>query len=436
MSSIKTSSETTTCTNQSCRAALAHATMLTDFCRKQWFQMYADLDRAQRSRTPVDVTNSRGIGPAESSPERNALIQQRDAALRRAEKAMQNADDLSTKLANLTREKSIIEDEKARFDKQLTKCHIRVCDMENTIVRMTAEVEHEMEAHEVASAEVDELKILPELFLGYISDEGLESVRQDYRSGVQPPASPDSGSGEDENNDENEDEGDGIVPTELTSTEKPSPTTSESTETNQGSPYVSWTETPNTAARPVTQRDPSAWQLPEPEREPVGLFHTTGVIVGKGGACNTNIEQIVVDSGASFNFIPTRVAYAIGLEKTPISALSIGGYDGKATTFGYATYFVLDVAGVRRQILAYLVDTENVSHTLLLSRSWLKSVHAAGDYAEEQYFIQDEYDVSPMTALPRCIDGAENATGSEVVVGDIHKMYLTVERLITDISKR
>ena len=68
-------------------------------------------------------------------------------------------------------------------------------------------------------------------------------------------------------------------------------------------------------AASVTRSHMSAWQLPEPERERVENFFTTGNIIGKGGACNTNIKQILVDSGAVVNLTPMWVADQVGLEK-------------------------------------------------------------------------------------------------------------------------
>lgn len=104
----------------------------------------------------------------------------------KAEKAIRNADDLSTKLANVTKEKSILEDEKAGVLEQLAKCRKQALNDKYTIIRMTKEVEHEMEAHEAASAEVDKLNYILRLPEHYTSEDALDSVLHCYRLRLEP----------------------------------------------------------------------------------------------------------------------------------------------------------------------------------------------------------------------------------------------------------
>jgi len=193
--------------------------MLTDLYRKQWRETVAALDRA---RTPVDPTNFRSLGQAEpwtANPEKNALIQQRDSAVTKAKEAKQNADDLSTKLADVTEEKRVLEREKVDLGGQLGKYRKLALDDRATIDRLTEEREHEKKANELLIEQLEsriaQANWRIRLFQRFTPISGLKRVAGCLRLGEEPPLRSDSESDEDESSDEDEDEVDNNLTNEL-----------------------------------------------------------------------------------------------------------------------------------------------------------------------------------------------------------------------------
>lgn len=203
--------------------------MLTDLYRKQWRETVAELDRAQPSSTPVDPTSFRSLGQAEpwtANPENDALIQQRDSAVTEAQEAKQNADGLSTKLADVTeekrgleREKSVLEREKVDLCEGLEEYRKQALEDRAKSDKLIEEREQEKKANELR---VEDLKSKIadgywriDLFLRFAPPSCLDQVEHYVNLRLEPPPSSDSESDEDEGSDEDEDEVDNNLTYEL-----------------------------------------------------------------------------------------------------------------------------------------------------------------------------------------------------------------------------
>ena len=77
------------------------------------------------------------------------------------------------------------------------------------------------------------------------------------------------------------------------------------------------------------------------------------------------------------------------------------------------TRFMMDVAGVKKVIEAFIVPGET-SYSFILGRPWLRSVKAIGLYENDEYWIQDQFGQHYQLE----VSGKANVTAPEVYIAE------------------
>jgi hypothetical protein len=108
-------------------------------------------------------------------------------------------------------------------------------------------------------------------------------------------------------------------------------------------------------------------------------FFSTAII--DIGGVNFKIEKTMIDASSVFNLASLSVLEKIGATLHPIRNLSIQTATSALMEIKYYADITVIVGGVLAQIVVHAIPREsNLSYGLLLSRGWLKSVRARGNY--------------------------------------------------------
>ena len=125
------------------------------------------------------------------------------------------------------------------------------------------------------------------------------------------------------------------------------------------------------------------------QRHGKGNFYTSAVIKPrKRQSTEYEVKKVLIDPGATLNLIPLRMVEKMAcityVDESMIIKVANGAYQ---RLLGFAR-FMIDVAGVRKIIEAFIVPGDT-SYSLILGRPWLRSVKAIGLYEHDEYWIQD-----------------------------------------------
>lgn len=121
------------------------------------------------------------------------------------------------------------------------------------------------------------------------------------------------------------------------------------------------------------------------QRHGKGNFYTSALIKPrKKQTTGYEVKRILIDPRATLNLIPVRMvekmACIIYEDKSMVIRVANGAYQ---RLLGVAR-FMIEVAGVKRIIEAFVV-LGNTSYSLILGRPWLRSVKAVGLYENDEY---------------------------------------------------
>lgn len=101
------------------------------------------------------------------------------------------------------------------------------------------------------------------------------------------------------------------------------------------------------------------------------------------------VNQILIDPGATLNLIPEKAVNKLQCIIHKDRSIIIRIANGTLQRLIGFVRFLIEVAGVRRIIDAFIVPG-NTTYSLILGRPWLRSVKAIGLYERDEYWIQDQ----------------------------------------------
>ena len=135
----------------------------------------------------------------------------------------------------------------------------------------------------------------------------------------------------------------------------------------------------------------------------VGNYYTDATVTdakAKQDGLKVQLRKVLLDPGAMVNLVPEFVVKRASLQVIPDDSMTLRSYDGsRKTMLGYC-HLIIDIAGVRRKLCAYVVPGNDIGYSLLLCRAWLKSVDALGLYGSDTYFIRDSH-TEQWTQVPK-----------------------------------